>query len=163
LSSVPRLPGLDGRAMHTSYGNAILLKDSPEETSRKVMSMFTDPTRIHATDPGHVEGNPVFTYLDVFDPDLDEVEALKEQYRVGEVGDVVVKARLAGILNEYLAPLRHRLVDYTVRRNELMEILAMGTEAVRPIALATLEEVECKMGLDCSKLLAAQRSQNSRR
>ena len=65
LSAMPRLPGIDNRTMHTSYGNAIYLRDTPEETTRKVMSMYTDPTRIHATDPGHVEGNPVFTYLDV--------------------------------------------------------------------------------------------------
>ena len=68
LSATPRLPGTDNRTMHTSYGNAIYLRDTPEETTRKVMSMYTDPTRLHATDPGHVEGNPVFAYHDAFNP-----------------------------------------------------------------------------------------------
>ena len=74
LSATPRLPGTDNRTMHTSYGNAIYLRDTPEETTRKVMDMYTDPTRLHATDPGHVEGNPVFAYLDAFDPDRGLVE-----------------------------------------------------------------------------------------
>lgn len=77
LSANPRLPGIDNRTMHTSYGNVIYLKDTPEETTRKVMDMYTDPTRVHATDPGHVEGNPVFTYLDAFHPDAAEVAELK--------------------------------------------------------------------------------------
>ncbi len=68
LSATPRLPGTDNRTMHTSYGNAIFLRDTPEETTRKVMSMYTDPTRIHANDPGHVEGNPVFAYHGCFQP-----------------------------------------------------------------------------------------------
>jgi tryptophanyl-tRNA synthetase len=163
LSTMPRLPGLDNRAMHTSYGNAIYLKDPPQETIRKVMGMYTDPTRIHATDPGHVEGNPVFTYLDTFDPSHDEVEVLKKQYRIGKVGDVEVKARLADVLNGYLAPLRQRRVEYAARTDLLEEILQEGIEAARPIALATLEEVECKMGLDCSKLSTAHHSHLYRR
>lgn len=148
LSSMPRLPGLDNRAMHTSYGNAIYLKDSPEETTRKVMSMYTDPTRIHANDPGHVEGNPVFTYLDAFDSDASGVEELKERYRHGKVGDVDVKKRLADLLNEYLTPLRRRRDEYAARGDELIEILTEGTQAAMPIAMATLEEVESKMGLN---------------
>jgi tryptophanyl-tRNA synthetase len=103
LSHQPRLPGTDNRTMHTSYGNAIFLRDTPEETTRKVMSMYTDPTRLRATDPGHVEGNPVFAYMDAFNPDQAEVEALKARYRAGQVGDVEVKRRLAEVLNEYLA------------------------------------------------------------
>jgi tryptophanyl-tRNA synthetase len=88
LSATPRLPGTDNRTMHTSYGNAIFLRDTPAETTRKVMGMYTDPTRIHAEDPGHVEGNPVFAYLDAFSRDKAEVEELKERYRAGTVGDV---------------------------------------------------------------------------
>src|SRR5512138_2885392 len=102
LSAMPRLPGVDNRAMHTSYGNAIYLRDTPEETTRKVMSMYTDPARIHASDPGHVEGNPVFAYMDAFNKDRAELEELKERYRAGTVGDVEVKRRLAVVLNEYL-------------------------------------------------------------
>jgi tryptophanyl-tRNA synthetase len=95
LSSTPRLPGTDNRTMHTSYGNKILLKESRKKRPRKVMSMYTDPTRLRATDPGHVEGNPVFAYLDVFNPDRGELEEFKERYRAGQVGDVAVKRRLA--------------------------------------------------------------------
>jgi len=111
LSANPRLPGVDNRTMHTSYGNGIFLRDTPEETARKVMSMFTDPTRIHPTDPGHVEGNPLFIYEDIFNPDHEEVEDLKERYRKGTIGDVEVKRRLAASLNTYLAPLRARRAD----------------------------------------------------
>ncbi len=108
LSTTPRLPGTDNRTMHTSYGNAIFLRDTPEETTQKVMAMYTDPTRIHATDPGHVEGNPVFAYHDAFNQDKAEVAELKERYLAGTVGDVEVKRRLARALNETLAPIRQR-------------------------------------------------------
>ena len=97
LSGAARLPGLDNRTMHTSYENAIYLKDTPEETTEKVMSMYTDPTRLRATDPGHVEGNPVFAYHDIFNPDKVEVEDYKNSYRAGKVGDVEVKRRLAEV------------------------------------------------------------------
>lgn len=147
LSSMPRLPGIDNRTMHTSYGNAILLKDTPEETTRKVMSMYTDPTRLHPTDPGHVEGNPVFTYHAIFNPDRNEVEELQNLYRAGQVGDVEVKRRLAEVLNERLAPLRRRRAELISRPAELIELLQPGTERARPLAQATLEEVQSKMGL----------------
>ena len=81
LVQAARLPGVDNRTMHTSYGNAIYLSDTPEETTRKVMSMYTDPTRIHSNDIGHVDGNPVFVYHDVFNPNPDEVEEFKLRYR----------------------------------------------------------------------------------
>jgi len=96
LSAYPRLPGIDNRMMHTSYNNAIFLGDTPEETTRKVMRMYTDPTRIHASDPGHIQYNPVFAYLDIFDADKERVAELKELYLKGEVGDVEVKRYLAG-------------------------------------------------------------------
>jgi tryptophanyl-tRNA synthetase len=143
-----QLPHLElARAMHTSYGNTISLMDSPEETQRKVMKMYTDPTRIHATDPGHVEGNPVFDYLDVFDPDHSEVEELKQSYRLGTVGDIAVKRRLAKVLNEYLDPLRQRRMEIQKHHDDLSDILKEGTERARPVAEATLEEVKRKMGL----------------
>ena len=147
LSPAPRLPGTDNRTMHTSYGNAIFLGDTPEETERKVMSMYTDPTRLRASDPGHVEGNPVFAYHDVFNPDLAEVEELKERYRAGKVGDVQVKRRLAQALNDYLAPLREARSDWIARGDDLMDILQAGTRRAHPLAQETLEEVENKMGL----------------
>lgn len=147
LSTMPRLPGTDNRVMHTSYGNTIALRDSEEETTRKVMNMFTDPTRIHAHDPGHVEGNPVFTYLDLFNPDRAEVEDFKARYRAGRIGDVAVKRRLAIVLNEYLAPLRQRRAEFIRHPDDLIDILYQGTRAAQPLVQATLEEVQKKMGL----------------
>jgi tryptophanyl-tRNA synthetase len=148
LSATPRLPGTDNRTMHTSYGNAIYLRETPEETTQKIMNMYTDPTRIHPTDPGHVEGNPVFAYLDVFDPDQEGVSELKESYRKGKVGDVSVKRHLAEILNQHLAPLRERRHAIISRPNELRDFLRSGTEQARPLAEVTLLEIQEKMGLN---------------
>ena len=147
LSDAPRLPGIDNRTMHTSYGNAILLKDSPELITQKVMSMYTDPTRIHASDPGHVEGNPVFEYFEIFNPDREEVDDLKDKYRQGRIGDVQVKKRLVEVLNVYLEPIRRRRREYLSRPDDMLDILRSGTEFVSPIARATLTEVEEKMGI----------------
>jgi len=147
LSEAARLPGLDNRTMHTSYGNAIHLRDTEEETERKVMSMYTDPTRIHATDPGHVNGNPVFVYHDIFNPDKDEVEQLKSRYQKGTVGDVEVKRHLAGVLNAYLAPLRERRAEFISQPKMLLEVLFSGKVKAKFIAQQTLEETHEKMGL----------------
>jgi tryptophanyl-tRNA synthetase len=148
LSAIPRLPGTDNRTMHTSYGNAIFIRETPEETTRKVMNMYTDPTRIHPTDPGHVEGNPVFAYLDAFDPDREGVAELKEHYRLGKVGDVSVKRHLAEVLNQHLAPLRQRRRQILARPGELRDLLHLGTEHARPFAEANLHEIQDKMGLN---------------
>lgn len=150
LSSTPRLPGIDNRTMHTSYGNQIYLKDTPEETTRKIMSMYTDPTRIHPTDPGHVEGNPVFTYLDAFDPDKAGVAELKERYQAGTVGDVAVKRHLAEVLNAALAPIRERRNELAQHPSRVVEILREGTRRARPIAQETLSEAMDRMGLSLS-------------
>ena len=147
LSKAARLPGVDNRTMHTSYGNAIYLRDTAEETTKKVMSMYTDPTRIHPTDPGHVEGNPVFAYHDIFNPDKTEVEDFKTRYRAGKVGDVEVKLRLAEVLNEYLAPLRERREELISQPKMLLEVLFSGTVKAKFIAQQTLEEAHQKMGL----------------
>jgi tryptophanyl-tRNA synthetase len=147
LSQAARLPGIDNRTMHTSYGNAIYLRDTPEETTRKVMSMYTDPTRIHPNDPGHVEGNPVFIYHDVFNPNPEEVEDFKARYQTGEIGDVEIKERLAEVLNTSLAPLRERRKKFIAQPKMLMEILQAGTERARLIARQTIEEVQTRMGL----------------
>ncbi len=152
LSNMARLPGTDNRTMHTSYGNIIQLKDTAEETTQKVMSMYTDPTRIHPTDPGHVEGNPVFTYMDVFNPNREEVEELKERYRLGRVGDVEVKRRLAVVMNDYLADLRRRRAEYQAHPDELYEVLMAGTAQARPIAQAILDEAMVKMGIKPSSI-----------
>lgn len=147
LSESARLPGTDNRTMHSSYGNTIRLSDSPEETTKKVMSMYTDPNRVHADDPGTVEGNPVFEYHDVFNPDKDEVQDFKARYREGKIGDVEVKRRLAEALNAYLAPLRERRVQYAKDPKKVLKILEEGTETARPLVRATLKEVQEKMGL----------------
>jgi tryptophanyl-tRNA synthetase len=154
LSAAPRLPGTDNRTMHTSYGNTISLKDTPEETTRKVMQMYTDPTRLHATDPGHVEGNPVFAYLDLFDPHPEELAELKQEYRLGKVGDVPVKRRLAEALNQHLAPLRQRRQAFAARPQEVLEILRAGTDRARPVAQQTIQQVMRLMGLTAGLDLA---------
>ena len=102
---------------------------------------------MHATDPGTVEGNPVFEYHDVFNPNTDEVEEFKARYREGKVGDVEVKKRLAEALNEYLAPIRERREEYLKDPKRVISILDKGTEAARPVVQATLKEVQEKMGL----------------
>src|SRR5438876_8442379 len=109
VGRVPRLAGLDGQAkMSKSLDNAIYLKDSAETVRQKVMSMYTDPTRLRATDPGHVEGNPVFMYHDAFNPSVHEVNELKARYVKGTVGDVEVKTRLVAAVNHLLEPIRER-------------------------------------------------------
>jgi len=147
LSHAPRLPGIDNRTMHASYGNAIYLSDDAQTVEGKVMRMYTDPTRIHATDPGHVEGNPVFTYHDTFNEDREEVEELKAHYRAGRVGDVEVKRRLAKALNRYLTPLREKRREFAARPDYVWDVLYGGTARARPLAQATMTEVREKMGL----------------
>ncbi len=161
LSATPRLPGIDNRTMHTSYGNAIFLRETPAETTRKVMSMYTDPSRIHANDPGHVEGNPVFDYMDAFNPNKTEVEELKERYRAGTVGDVEVKRRLAVVLNEYLAPIRQRRAQYAAHPNDAIDILRAGTARARELANKTLASVQEKMGLATELIQSAEQGTGS--
>ncbi len=142
LGQMARLPGTDGGAkMSKSLGNCIYLGDSPDQVRKRVMSMFTDPTRIHPTDPGHVEGNPVFTYHDVFNPDKAEVEDLKERYRKGTVGDVEVKEKLFNALNGFLEPIRSRRAEYASKPEMVREILIEGTRTGRALAQRTIEEV----------------------
>ncbi len=147
LSQAPRLPGIDNRTMHTSFGNAIYLSDDPQTVEEKVMQMYTDPTRIHATDPGHVEGNPAFAYHDIFNEDREEVEELKARYRAGLVGDVEVKRRLVRALNRYLTPLREKRCEFAARPDYVWDVLREGTARARPLAQATVTEVKEKMGL----------------
>jgi len=146
LGKVARLPGTDGGAkMSKSLGNCICLGDSPEQVRKRVMSMFTDPTRIHPTDPGHVEGNPVFTYHDVFNPDKAEVEDLKDRYRKGTVGDVEVKERLFKALTTFLDPIRARRAEYAAKPQLVREIIVEGTREGRALAQQTMEEVRSAM------------------
>ena len=144
----PVLVGTDNQGkMSKSRGNAILLSDDPETINQTVTSMYTDPTRIHPTDPGHVEGNPVFIYHDLFNPDVDEVEELKERYRKGMVGDVEVKKRLAIAINNFLDPIRKRRAYLEARPDDLEHILRSGAQRARPIAQETLAQAREAMGL----------------
>ena len=146
VGRVPRLVGTDGQAkMSKSLDNAIYLGDDEETVNKRVRGMFTDPTRIHATDPGHVEGNPVFMYHDAFNQDKDEVADLKERYVAGRVGDVEVKQKLAKALNEFLGPIRERRRYYQEHRDEVREALLDGTRRARKVAEATMEEVRSAM------------------
>jgi len=147
LSNAPRLPGIDNRTMHTSYGNTIFISDTPEVTTNKVMNMYTDPTRLRASSPGHMEGNPVFTLMDVFHHDKDELGHIKSRYKAGKVGDVEVKRLLAKTLNNHLAPIRERRKEFMSNPKRLMEILYSGTVKAKFEAQHTLEEVYEKMGL----------------
>ncbi len=146
LGEVARLPGTDGGAkMSKSLNNCIYLSDSAEQLRKRVMSMFTDPTRIHPTDPGHVEGNPVFTYHDVFNPNKAEVEELKQRYRQGTVGDVEVKQKLFAALENFLAPIRERRAGYESKPERVREIVLEGTRRARAVAQETMSEVRTAM------------------
>lgn len=148
IPEVGVLPGIDGKAkMGKSLGNAIFLTDDPKTVEQKVMRMYTDPTRIHPTDPGHVKGNPVFIYHDYFNPNREEVEDLKRRYRRGRVGDVEVKRKLAAALNAFLDPIRERRAFYANQPGLVDEILLEGTQRARAEAQRTLEEAREAMGL----------------
>ncbi len=149
IGQVARLPGTDGKAkMSKSMGNSILLKDDTKTVERKVMSMYTDPTRLRATDPGHVEGNPVFLYHDVFNPDKEEVEEMKRLYTVGGIGDVAVKRSLAKALNNFLDPLRERRAQYENKPEMAREIMMEGTLKARKIGDETMRLVRHAMKID---------------
>jgi len=141
LTSMPRLPGLDNRKMSKSYGNTIDLTDDDEAVTKKVRQMYTDPKRVRADIPGTVEGNPVFMYHDVFNPDAAEVDDLKARYRAGKVGDVEVKTKLARAMNAALAPLRERRREVMARPDRVREILIEGSRTARGIAHETMERV----------------------
>ncbi len=148
IGDVPTLVGTDGKAkMSKSLGNAILLSETPDDLKRKVMSMYTDPTRLRATDPGHVEGNPVFQYHDAFNDDKDEVEELKERYRGGRVGDVEVKQKLIAALERFLAPIRERRAAVEAQPDLIDEVIAEGSRKARREAEETLKLARQAMGL----------------
>ncbi len=143
------LIGTDGQTkMSKSLNNAIYLSDGPEEVRRKVMGMYTDPKRIRADIPGEVEGNPVFIYHDLFNPDQEEVQELKERYRKGKVGDVEVKRKLAQALNLFLEPHRTQRDAYDRQPGLVLDILREGAKRMRAEAKETLIQVREKMGLD---------------
>src|SRR3972149_2764394 len=143
------LPGIDGKMkMSKSLNNAIYLSDNAEEVKRKAMSMYTDPTRIKATVPGTVEGNPVFIYHDAFNSNKTEVEDLKKRYREGKVGDIEVKEALISRLNKFLAPLGEARAKYEKEEGLVEKILEEGTKKARAEAIETLNLVKKAMNLN---------------
>ena len=153
-----RLPGTDGKAkMSKSLGNCIYLSDTPEEVKRKVMSMYTDPDHIRVEDPGKIEGNCVFTYLDAFSseedfkeflPDYNNLDELKDHYRSGGLGDVKVKKFLNNVLQKQLEPIRNKRHEYEKDIPGVYEILRKGTEAAYEVAQQTLNEVKASMKIN---------------
>ena len=142
LTRFARLPGLDGnKKMSKSLGNTIELADTADQVRKKVMSMYTDPKRVRADIPGTVEGNPVFTFHDAFNPDTAEVEDLKTRYRAGKVGDVEVKTKLADALNAYLDPIRERRTAALARPGYIRDVMFEGSRKARAVAQETMERV----------------------
>ncbi|MDP9236967.1 MAG: tryptophan--tRNA ligase [Chloroflexota bacterium] len=149
VGRVPRLVGVEGHAkMGKSLDNAIYLKDDAETVRQKVMGMYTDPTRLRATDPGHVEGNPVFLYHDAFNPDTAEVDDLKERYVRGAVGDVEVKKKLVVAINNLLDPIRERRAHFEANPALVSEALARGSAAGYAAAEETMIAVRKALRLD---------------
>ena len=149
MSEYPRLLGIDGKnKMSKSLGNAIYLSDSADIVAKKVMAMYTDPKHIHVENPGKVEGNIVFTFLDVFDSDKKTVEELKKQYQKGGLGDVAIKKRLIEVLENFLEPIRKRRAEFAKNPKAIMKILEEGTKKAKIVASQTLSEVRKAMKLD---------------
>lgn len=149
LGEYPRLVGTDGKAkMSKSLGNCIYISDSAEEVEKKVRGMYTDPNRLKPTDPGTVEGNPVFIYHDAFNTNKEEVIDLKKRYREGTVGDVEVKQKLALAINKMLEPMRERRTNLQNDPERMNEILRQGSEKGKEVANETLKQVKVAMKID---------------
>jgi len=142
------LIGTDGQAkMSKSIGNCIYLSDDEETVNKKVKGIYTDPTRLKPTDPGHIEGNPVFIYHDAFNDNLAEVADLKDRYQKGQVGDVEVKTKLALALNRFLAPIREKRAQFEGKNDLINQIIEEGSVKARLEAQKTLDEVLKSMGI----------------
>lgn len=149
LSKQSRLVGTDGGGkMSKSIGNCIYLSDDEETLKKKIMGMFTDPNRIHATDPGKVEGNPAFIYHDAFNSNLDEIADLKERYKKGKVGDVEVKEKLFIAMNNLLSPIREKRAIYENKNKEVYDILMQSCEKTNKVANETLYKVKEAIGIN---------------
>jgi len=143
-----RLPGIDGKAkMSKSAGNAIPLSASPDEIRAAVRAMYTDSTHLRADDPGHVEGNVVFSYLDAFDDDLEAVEEMKAHYQRGGLGDRAIKARLDAVLQNLIAPIRQRRREIAQHPDHILDVIRRGTDKARERTEATKRQVVEAMGL----------------
>lgn len=148
LSNMARLPGFDGKAkMSKSLGNTIVLNASDKDIKKAVNAMYTDPNHLRIEDPGQVEGNIVFTYLDAFDPNKEEVEELKAHYRRGGLGDGTVKKRLESVLKELITPIRERREELAKDPDYIMDVLRQGTDKCRLITQQTLDEIKDGLGL----------------
>ncbi len=148
LSDVPTLVGTDGQGkMSKSAGNCIYLSDDAKTVEKKVRGMYTDPNRIRADVPGNVDGNPVFIYHDVFNPDKAEVAEFKRRYREGGIGDVEIKDSLASAINTFLEPIRSRRAHFEHDKGLIEEIIYDGSEIVNEIADKTLKDMKSAMGL----------------
>ncbi len=153
LSKKSRLVGLDGKAkMSKSLGNSIAISASPDEIKKAVQKMYTDPDHLRVEDPGKVEGNVVFTYLDIFDPEQNELAELKAHYQRGGLGDMVLKRRLIDILVEHFAPARERRAELEQDKQYVLDLLNENGEKMRAIASDTLSEVRSAIGLGNLKL-----------
>lgn len=149
IPEIARLPGIDGLAkMSKSMGNALYLSDPTDLVAKKVMGMYTDPQHLKITDPGHVEGNTVFAYLDAFDSRKDEIAALKEHYQRGGLGDVVLKKRLIEVLDELLTPIRQRRLEYEKNKDYVVAVLKEGIAQTQAVARETMAQVRHAMKLD---------------
>jgi len=149
VGRIKRLIGTDGKMkMSKSGSNSILLSDNEETLRKKVMSIYTDPTRIHATDPGKIEGNPVFIYHDAFNPNIEEINDLKERYQKGKVSDVEVKEKLFIALNNFLKPIREKRKYYKDRPKIAKEILIEGTKKARKTVIEVVEKFREKTKLN---------------
>ncbi|MCM0582973.1 tryptophan--tRNA ligase [Weissella diestrammenae] len=142
-----RIPGLDGVKMSKSLGNAIYLSDSEDELWAKVKSMYTDPKHIQVTDPGHIEGNMVFTYLDIFDSNQAQVAELKAQYQAGGLGDMKIKKYLFEVLNQELTPIRERRQALAEDKPAVLQMLKDGSQRARETAQVTMTEIRTAMGI----------------
>lgn len=148
LSNIPTLVGTDNKGkMSKSAGNCIYLSDDAKTVEKKVTGMYTDPNRISADVPGTVEGNPVFIYHDVFNPDTAEVEDLRQRYRQGKVGDVEVKQKLIRAINNFLDPIRARRNEFAAQKGFVEEVIYDGTLKMIEISNATVKEMRSAMGL----------------
>jgi len=148
LSEHPSLIGIDGKGkMSKSAGNAIMLSDDERTVEKKIAGAYTDPNRIHANIPGTVEGNPVFIYHDLFNPDKEQVEFFKRRYREGSIGDVEVKQALAHALNTFLAPFRERRKAIEQEKGYLEAVIYEGTQKMMEVGNETIKEIKSAMGL----------------
>jgi len=154
VSETPRLVGLSGEGkMSKSLGNAIYLSDSADLVRHKVMSMYTDPTRLRATDPGHIEGNVVFTYLDAFDPNIKYVTDLKEKYKAGGIGDVELKQYLIEVLMRFLEPIQKRRAEFEQQPDYIRQVISQGCVRAREAGEETMKLVRKAVQYDYPNLL----------